>query len=318
VTPVPSHNPWEMPPLGCHLHDWNIAARASAGYTGAPTDDPAGSKGTRPTDSAGSKGTPMDSAGSRGTPTGPAGSRGTRPTGAGLSVGSRAFRYGLIVDLDDTLYDREQFVHSGLMAVARHVQEHRAVSAMDAFAAMTVARRNGAAGRELQALCARFGWADDEVPPLVDVFREHRPVLRLPGETVRALSQVRADGWRIVVLTNGLPCVQRGKVSALGLGAFVDAVVYADEHAPGGKPARAAFRAALATLSLPADRCVCVGDDPARDIAGAQAMGIRTVWVNAGLEAPSSGLEPDAQIASIGDLPLVLAELMEMVKSDAA
>ena len=284
MTRVPSRNTPGMPPLGCQLHDWNIAARASAG-----------SGESRPPDLAG-------------------------------SVGSRAYQYGLIVDLDDTLYDREQFVHSGLMAVARYVQEHQSVSAMDAFAAMTAARRNGAAGRELQALCARFRWPDDEVQRLLGVFREHRPVLRMPGETVRALSQVRADGWRIVVLTNGLPCVQRGKVSALGLAAFVDAVVYAEEHAPGGKPAPAAFRAALATLSLPAKRCVCVGDDAACDIAGAQAMRIRTVWIKPGRGAGGSGLDgardsalvPDAQIASIGDLPLALAELMEMVKTDAA
>ena len=272
-----------MPPLGCHLHDWNIAARV------------------------------------------PAGSKGTRPAGLAESAGARALRYGLIVDLDDTLYDREQFVHSGLMAVARHVEEHRSVSAMDAFAAMTAARRNGAAGRELQALCARFGWPEVDVEQLLEVFRDHRPVLRLPGETVTALSQVRTDGWRIVVLTNGLPRVQRAKVSALGLGAFVDAVVYAEEHAPGGKPARAAFRAALASLSLPANRCICVGDDAACDIAGARAMGIRTVWITPGLWTWGSGLEgtrdsgiADAQIASIGDLPLALAELLNMVKIDAA
>jgi putative hydrolase of the HAD superfamily len=236
-----------------------------------------------------------------------------------VTLGSRAFEYGLIVDLDDTLYEREQFVHSGLMAVGRYVQEHRPVSAIDAFAAMTAARRNGAAGRELQVLCARFGWSEDEVQLLLEVFREHRPMLRLPGETVTALSQVRADGWRIVVLTNGLPRVQRAKVSALGLGAFVDAVVYAEEHAPGGKPARAAFRAALARLSLPPERCVCAGDDAACDIAGAQAMGIRTVWLTPELDGVvGSGPVPDAQIASIGDLPMALTELMKMVKSDAA
>ena len=38
---------------------------------------------------------------------------------------------GLIIDLDDTLYPREQYVQSGLMAVARYVQETREIAAMD-------------------------------------------------------------------------------------------------------------------------------------------------------------------------------------------
>ncbi len=238
-----------------------------------------------------------------------------------------AFARGIIVDLDDTLYPHEAFVHSGLMAVARHVEESKAVAAMDAFAVMTSVRRQHG-GRELQALCSHFGWDEQDVPGLLAVYRGHLPNLRLPRASADVLARLRDDGWRIVVLTNGLPLVQHGKVKALGLGPLVDAVIYAEEHATGGKPAAAAFQAAMNAIGLAARQCVCVGDDTTCDIAGASAQGIRTVWLDAGSRRRDSGwaerspdrgrtVVPDVTIASITELPLVLAQLT-MVTTDAA
>ena len=53
---------------------------------------------------------------------------------------------GLIVDLDDTLYPHEHWVQSGLMAVARHLEDTNGITAMDAFSTMSEARRNGERG----------------------------------------------------------------------------------------------------------------------------------------------------------------------------
>jgi putative hydrolase of the HAD superfamily len=237
------------------------------------------------------------------------------------SADAGPMRRGLIVDLDDTLYAREEYVQSGLMAVARYVEDVRSVSALDAFRAMTAARRLGG-GQELQALCAHFGWDEADVATLLAVYRGHEPALRLPRDSAHVLSVLRRDGWRVVVLTNGLPQVQRAKVAALGLRPLVDAVIYAEERVAGGKPSAAAFRAALNALGVPAGRCVCAGDDLARDIAGARVLGIRTVWVTPGFGIETVRLKPgptaDAQIASIADLPTVLAQLLEMAGTDAA
>jgi putative hydrolase of the HAD superfamily len=273
-----------LSPLGCELHDWNMAGRET-----------------------------LD-----------------------------ANRRGLILDLDDTLYPREEFVQSGLMAVARAVEDEGARSAMEAFWVMAAERRQQP-GRELQALCAHLGWDESHVIRMLAVYRSHVPRLRLPRESAEVMRRLRGDGWRIAVLTNGLPQVQRIKVAALGLRSLVDAVLYAEEHSSGGKPAAAAFRAAVNALGVAASRCVCAGDDAVCDVAGAQALGMRTVWVTPGfgigagmvrLKAdptttvrsrmvrlrsdPTSDATPDAQIASIADLPTVLAELLEMVGSDAA
>jgi putative hydrolase of the HAD superfamily len=107
-------------------------------------------------------------------------------------------------------------------------------------------------------------------------------------------------------------------VAALGLNPLVDDIVYAEEHAPGGKPAAAAFRAALRALDLTADECVCVGDDVLRDVRGARALGIRTIRVSSPDVSTTSADEADAVIDSLQQLPAVASMLLEMVTADVA
>jgi putative hydrolase of the HAD superfamily len=185
----------------------------------------------------------------------------------------------IVFDLDDTLYPYRAFVRSGFRAVAcRLVAEHGLAPA----AVLRVLRRamaNGRRGQELQELCARFDLPEWLVGSLADMIREHTPSLRLPRETALVLRTLRR-GWKLGVLTNGEPHVQRRKVAALGVGDLVDAVLFASECGDGaGKPAPSAFRAALDRLNVKAASAVFVGDDPRTDIEGAAAVGMKTIHV---------------------------------------
>ena len=153
------------------------------------------------------------------------------------------------------------------------------------------ARVRGHAGQELQALCADHGLPESLIPELVEVIRRHEPALALGSVASAVLAQLRADGWRLGILTNGLPATQRAKVEALGLESRVDAVLYAEEHAPGGKPSRAAFVAALNALGVPSERVVFIGDDLVNDIQGARAAALllEDVPVTAGRLVKGSG-----------------------------
>jgi putative hydrolase of the HAD superfamily len=217
---------------------------------------------------------------------------------------------GVIIDLDDTLYPRERFVRSGFAAVAAHVSACHGIEADAAYGVMTRAFAAGRTGSEMQALCAAFDLPADLVPGLIEVFRSHTPSLFLGPDAQEALRKLRADGWGIVILTNGLPSVQFRKVAALGLAAFVDEVIYADEHAPGGKPAVAPFRAALQSLDLTPEQCVCVGDDATRDIRGAKSLGIATIRIARPEDTCSAQEEADLVIHSLRQLPQAAALLL--------
>lgn len=84
-----------------------------------------------------------------------------------------------------------------------------------------------------------------------------------------------------------------------GLGAWVRAIEYATgAHATViGKPSPAYYRAALDRLAVDAAHTVMVSDDPFGDLAGARALGIRTVLVLTGKYASPEVLDRDPNVA---------------------
>lgn len=225
---------------------------------------------------------------------------------------------GLILDLDDTLYPRERFLMSGFAAVAHHAESAHGIPAQRVFTELSRAHVAERPGQEFQLMCDRTGLSRDVVPALLDVFRRHMPALWLNHGVSEALHRLRASGWRLGILTNGLPSVQFRKVAALGLTSLVDEVVYAEEHATGGKPAASAFGAVLRSLELSASQCVCVGDDLVRDVRGARDLGIRTIRVaRPGVVAPSE-TDADMVIDSFRQLPETARLLLDTVTADVA
>ncbi len=98
--------------------------------------------------------------------------------------------------------------------------------------------------------------------------------------------------------------MQRTKMAALGIDDRVDAVVFAGHDAP-VKPEPEPFERALAELGSTPDRAVHVGNSLDSDVAGADAAGLRSVWVPAD---PSVVPEPEPPFAfetlrPLGDPP---------------
>lgn len=184
----------------------------------------------------------------------------------------------LIFDLDDTLYPERQFIRSGFRALASEVASRFGVPRRAALATLFRALRQRNRGQALQELCREHNLPATIVPELVEIIRAHVPTLRLPASSTAALAAARARGWRLGVLTNGLPDVQARKAAALGLGALVDTVVYAHDCGTRlGKPAIEPFQTVLAHLRTTPASSVFVGDDPCCDISGARRAGLRTM-----------------------------------------
>jgi putative hydrolase of the HAD superfamily len=219
----------------------------------------------------------------------------------------------VIFDLDDTLYPSREFVLSGFNAVALRLEQGHSVPAARGRRALRRAFFHGHRGRELQYVCEKFGLPLSLVPELVHVIREHTPSIRLPLSAFRVLRVLRSSS-RIGVLTNGLPAVQTRKVEALGLRSLVDAVVCAAEHGDGsGKPAPEGFLAVLGTLDVTASEAVFVGDNADTDIAGASALGMRTIHVTQGfVDGRSTPIRCDARVSSLRDVPSIVARMAWM------
>ena len=215
----------------------------------------------------------------------------------------------IVFDMDDTLYPEADFVRSGHRAVAERVWQDLGADIEPEL------RRRFAAGQRgdlMSAALASLGirTSDDYVGRvLVPVYREHAPTIRSHVETVPVLTELRARGHRLALLSDGWAAVQRRKLAALGLGGFFDKIVITDELGPDAwKPSPVGFQQILSALGVTSTDAIYVSDNPLKDFVGPHRLGMRTVRiVRPGTEhgealAPTPDHQPRRVIRSLREL----------------
>lgn len=223
----------------------------------------------------------------------------------------------IVFDLDNTLYPHVRFVHSGFSAVARAIARRFDLDATEVYRRLRMMYEQGDRGSALQHMCAWLGLDAAIVPELVYIIRNHQPDIWLSHDVTDTLVALRARGWRTAILTNGLPATQAAKVRALGLAELVNHVIYADEYAPGGKPAPEPFLEVLNRLEVTPQNAVMVGDDCVNDIEGARALGMRTILLARG-SAPAHDGGADTVVGDLRDLPRLALGLVQNRLANAA
>jgi putative hydrolase of the HAD superfamily len=131
-------------------------------------------------------------------------------------------------------------------------------------------------------------------------------VIPLPG-VARVLDTLHERGIAVALLSNGWNPLQVRKAERAG---FRGSILVSSEIGV-QKPALTAFERLLEVLGTAPDRTWYVGDDPYGDVAGAQAAGIRAVWMNWERKEYPSELAPPAH--TIGDF----RELLELLPAPA-
>lgn len=162
--------------------------------------------------------------------------------------------------------------------------------------------------------CAALGIALDEAllreitPPL---FATEIDNLVCHDGTLEAVRDLRAAGYALGCVTNTL--ADAGTIHAMlrrhGFAGLMRSVVVSSEEG-WRKPHPSLFERALRELGVAPHEAVFVGDSPLHDIAGARAVGMRTVLTRQYVTRPTDGFDPpDATIDHVRELPAVIARL---------
>lgn len=135
-------------------------------------------------------------------------------------------------------------------------------------------------------------------------------------DAAQTLAALQQDGYRQGVLSNAANDADvQQLVDRAGLRSHLDFVL---TSATLGirKPHPAAFSAALEAWQVAPDRVLMVGDTLAADIAGAQAAGIRSLWLQQNARPqPESRFVPDYELQHLRELPRFLARVNAAGKS---
>lgn len=195
---------------------------------------------------------------------------------------------GFVFDLDDTLYPERDYVRSCFRWIAPQLGGNAAFDELW--------RRFEAGERDpIGALAAVRGLEAGEKATLVEEMRAHLPDIRLDDGASALLAALRSDARRFSIVTNGRSVTQRRKIAALGLDDALTIVI--SEEFGAAKPDTALFRAV--ERAHPALRHIFVGDNPAIDFEGPNALGWQTAMLvrSDGVRRERPSLSPAQQAA---------------------
>ncbi len=116
------------------------------------------------------------------------------------------------------------------------------------------------------------------------------------------------EKYRLVVITNGPIFSQHPKLAALNMVEWVDHIIVGGEE-PEEKPAASIFQKALDLVGAAPEEVIHIGDSLSSDIAGANQMGITSVWVDSTGNGNFGDITPSYTIRTFSELPAVLAAL---------
>jgi 2-haloalkanoic acid dehalogenase type II len=235
-----------------------------------------------------------------------------------VDAGARRQVKALLLDLDDTLVpDYASFLEAVDDCAAALGGPAGMGAVLHARARVRWGQAPDAAALEMrdmsswEALWAPFPagtetWAEHGVDDrelagrLARAYREHRHARCRPyEEAVAVLESLRAR-MRLAIVTNGTEEHQRTKLDASGLTGLFDAIVTSGSVGA-SKPDPAIFRAALEAVGCEPGDAAMVGDNPLRDVAGAQRAGLRGIWIDRN-GGDARGVVPDARIRELGEL----------------
>jgi putative hydrolase of the HAD superfamily len=218
----------------------------------------------------------------------------------------------VVFDLDDTLYLERDFVRSGFAAVGGWLEANYGVGAFEAHAwdLFLAGRRGDVFDRALPQLGL------DPQPALirrlVAVYREHLPTIRLEPAAADLLAAL-SGRCRLAVLTDGYHDTQRRKIAALALDTRCRPIICTDrwgrEH---WKPDPRGFLHIQQALEAPPERCIYIGDNPAKDFRAPKALGWRTLR----LRHPQGEHARAAPASPLDDADVTVTSLAEVNVAD--
>ncbi len=217
-----------------------------------------------------------------------------------------------IFDLDDTLYDEEQFVNEGMSSVAEYASKKYNIAFSDLMCFCEESLHRDGRGHTFNDMCSYFDLKEDP-KELVKIYRNCSPKIELYDDAKELLEAIKKRGFKIGLITDGCATVQRNKAKALGIYDLCDSLVFTDElEKPDGsrysKPDEYVYEKSIRELAVSANDAVYIGDNLLKDFVGAKKLGIKTVRIirDKGMymkeEAPSKEYEADYSVHSLREL----------------
>ena len=184
-------------------------------------------------------------------------------------------------DLDDTLYDEMQFVKGGFKKVSLYISKNYEINNNLVYDLLLEVLEKYGRGITFDIALKKLGINDEKlVPKLIDVYRKHTPHLLLYPQVKKILNTLKKQKYKLGLITDGNPDVQRNKVKALHIEDYFDCMIFSDDYGlDKRKPSLFPYQNIIEELNVNAKETIYIGDNPHKDFVGAKKLGMHTIRI---------------------------------------
>ena len=188
----------------------------------------------------------------------------------------------ILFELGYALYDETQYNARAFKDISRFLSEKKGIDYDKTYSLIQRIWKIKANHYEylLNDLLQILGvYSDELLQAILDVYHNSKPRLK-PLKGIQQLLGKLGGKYKLVLLTDGYPKMQRSIVAALGFSKLFDKVIYVAEHNPPPEKSKLfAYRLVLDKMKLKPEQAVIVSDNPYEDFKGAKMIGINTIRV---------------------------------------
>lgn len=216
----------------------------------------------------------------------------------------------IIFDLDDTLYDCSgTLVLRGRRQVARTIARLTRCSEEEAYLLqLEMEEKYGTKANIYEKIVSFYNLPDTYTEKLLDEFiNVDISNITLFPDVMDTLVQLKARGYKLILVTAGEKQIQKKKINVLGLhDNYFDEILIPDRN--NGQTKKACFQEIMQRYNLEPEEILCVGDKIDDELTAGKSLGMVTVMFKHGrhfkryLKDRDKYMKPDYSVKHIKNL----------------
>jgi len=142
----------------------------------------------------------------------------------------------------------------------------------------------------------------DFAKQLAETFPALRCRRHVTYDDAHPLLEQLKPSYRLALLTNGASDLQREKIAGAGIASYFEEILVAGDIGV-AKPHARMFTTLLARLEIEPHEAIMIGDSQSKDVQGAQAVGIKAIWLNRDNTPRRDPITPDLEVNNLEEIP---------------
>ena len=186
----------------------------------------------------------------------------------------------VIFDLDNSLFDEKKFIIAAYRNIAEYLAKLCDQSKKELFEKLfsMFLTKTSMYPRLFDDFIEEIGLKQEVLSELIKIYASTKVDLKPYPGAENILQNLKSQGIKLCLVTNGNIETQKNKIRQLGLTKYFDSIIYARKMGKGKeKPNPKVYSKALHLLFAKSEETFCVGDNPYTDFLGAKKLGIRTI-----------------------------------------